>query len=255
MTEEYSLEIESGGVNRPPIILAYGIPGIGKTSFGAAAPSPIFVQCEDGRGILTFDAYPVARSFNNVMAALRDLYKNPKGYQTIIFDNLSRLEQIVHEELRREHGDAIFASFGRGAKLAMPYFERLMASLTALRDDKGLMVVVLAHSKVSTITPPDSDPYDRYDLDLDKSAQKIFDKWAESIFFLTEPKTVKKVEGEYGAKRGRAIKGTGRIIHTSNSPASLAKNRFKLDDIIEFNDPFDWTDLMEKINVHSKGEK
>lgn len=252
---EYNLEIESGGVNRPPIILAYGIPGIGKTSFGAAAPAPIFVQCEDGRGILKFDAYPVARSFEHVMAALRDLYKNPRQYKTIVFDNLSRLEQIIHEEVRREHGDGVFASFGRGVKLTMPYFERLMSSLTLLRDDKGLMVVVLAHSQVKAVTPPDSDPYDRYELDLEGKVQKVFDKWAENVFFLTETKTVKKVESEFGSKRGRALKSSGRVIHTSNSPASLAKNRFKLDDIIEFEDPFNWEELMNKINVHSKGEK
>ncbi len=49
MSKEYSFEI-SNGESKPPIILAYGIPGIGKTTFAAAAPNPIFIQCEDGRG-------------------------------------------------------------------------------------------------------------------------------------------------------------------------------------------------------------
>ena len=33
---------------KPPIMTVYGVHGIGKTTFAAQAPSPVFVQTEDG---------------------------------------------------------------------------------------------------------------------------------------------------------------------------------------------------------------
>ena len=37
-------------VSRPPIIVVYGGPGVGKTTFAAGAPGAIFVRTEDGLG-------------------------------------------------------------------------------------------------------------------------------------------------------------------------------------------------------------
>jgi len=37
---------------KPPIMTVYGVHGIGKTTFAAQAPSPVFVQTEDGLGTL-----------------------------------------------------------------------------------------------------------------------------------------------------------------------------------------------------------
>lgn len=248
MSNEYVLEIESGGSKEPPIIVAYGAPGIGKTTFGAAAPSPIFIQCEKGKGRLSFDAYPVAKKFEHVMAALSDLYKNPREYRTVVFDNISRLEQIVHEEIRAQHGDGIFANFARGFKLAMPYFERLLKALSALRDDRGMMVIVLAHSKVVRITPPDNDAYDRYEFDVHVDVQKVFDKWSDAILYLTQKPMVKKEDAGFNAKRGRAVGGADRVIYTSDTPSNLAKNRYDLPTEIEFEKPFDWDGLLKIVN-------
>lgn len=44
--------IQSGRENRPPRIMIYGSEGVGKSTFGASAPSPIFIQTEDGLGEL-----------------------------------------------------------------------------------------------------------------------------------------------------------------------------------------------------------
>ena len=42
--------IRRGRESKPPRILAYGVEGVGKSTFAAAAPNPIFVQTEDGLG-------------------------------------------------------------------------------------------------------------------------------------------------------------------------------------------------------------
>lgn len=36
---------------KPPIIVVYGVHGVGKSTFAAQAPSPVFIQTEDGLGM------------------------------------------------------------------------------------------------------------------------------------------------------------------------------------------------------------
>ena len=36
--------------DKPPRIVIYGVPGIGKTSLAAEFPDPIFIQTEEGAG-------------------------------------------------------------------------------------------------------------------------------------------------------------------------------------------------------------
>ena len=40
------------GGSKPPRLLVYGTPAIGKTTFASQAPAPIFLQLEDGAGAL-----------------------------------------------------------------------------------------------------------------------------------------------------------------------------------------------------------
>jgi len=56
-------QVSKGGKMKPPRILIYGQAGIGKTSFGAAAPKPIFLPIEDGLGKIDADAFPCPKSY------------------------------------------------------------------------------------------------------------------------------------------------------------------------------------------------
>ena len=38
--------IQSGRESRPPRLMVYGSEGVGKSTFGASAPNPIFIQTE-----------------------------------------------------------------------------------------------------------------------------------------------------------------------------------------------------------------
>ncbi|MDR0869400.1 MAG: ATP-binding protein [Planctomycetaceae bacterium] len=40
--------IQTGKAQAPPRLLIYGTEGIGKSTFGASAPKPIFIPTEDG---------------------------------------------------------------------------------------------------------------------------------------------------------------------------------------------------------------
>lgn len=51
----------------PPRIMVYGTHGLGKTTFAANMPSPIFIPCEDGLSSIEVPAFPMPTSFQDVL--------------------------------------------------------------------------------------------------------------------------------------------------------------------------------------------
>jgi hypothetical protein len=49
----------------------------------------------------------------------------------------------------------------------------LIDGLTALRDERGMGVVIAAHSEIKRFDSPDTEPYDRYQPKLHKGASAI----------------------------------------------------------------------------------
>ncbi len=62
--------IQTGRQAAPRRVMVYGVHGIGKSTFGAMAPNPIFIQTEDGLGNLDCARFPLAEAFDDVMAAI-----------------------------------------------------------------------------------------------------------------------------------------------------------------------------------------
>ena len=65
-----------------PRVMLYGVEGIGKTTFAAGAPNPIFILTEDGLGSLKVDHFPLARSSSDVMEAIGTLYSEKHDFKT-----------------------------------------------------------------------------------------------------------------------------------------------------------------------------
>ena len=58
--------IKRGKENKPPRLFIYGQEGVGKSTVGAAAPNPIFVQTEDGLGEIDTAKFPLAKNLADV---------------------------------------------------------------------------------------------------------------------------------------------------------------------------------------------
>ena len=56
------------GIQAEPFrVLIHGLEGLGKTTFAAQAPDPIFIQTEDGLGQIDVPRFPLAESFDSVI--------------------------------------------------------------------------------------------------------------------------------------------------------------------------------------------
>jgi hypothetical protein len=227
-----SISLASLAKNSPkaPRVIIYGEAGCGKTTFGACAPSPVFIQTEDGLGNLDATAFPLATSFDDVMAALQSLYTEDHTFQTLVVDSLDWLEPLVWQKVCALHNVPSIESlpYGKGYVEALSIWRQFFDGITALRDARGMTVVMIAHSQVVRVEDPTLPAYDRHGLKLHKRAAAVAEEFADVILYATMQTNTVTEDAGFNNKRVRAVTSGDRIMHTVGQPAFLAKSRFSL---------------------------
>ncbi len=215
---------------KPPRIIIFGDPGIGKSTFAASAPNPIFIQTEDGLGTLSVPAFPLASSYEDVLGAIGALYEEDHEYQTLVIDSLDWLEPLVWGRTCRELGvNSIEApGYGKGYVEAARFWHEFFRGITALRDARNMTVIMTAHSQIIRVEDPMLASYDRHDLKLHKRASALAEEYSDCILFATHDVRMIGEQQKFAKeKRMRAV-ADGRVMHTVGQPAFLAKNRYGL---------------------------
>lgn len=227
-------QVQSGVTHKPPRIIVYGVAGIGKTTLACGAPSPILVQTEDGAESIGVDRLPQCRSFEDIMDQLTGLLEEEHAFQTLILDSLDWAEKLVWDYTCRQNGWSSIsdADYGRGYAKATENWSWIATLLQRLRDERGMAIILLAHSQIKRFEDPTSGGYDRYSIDLHKGASSMLQEMADAVFFMNWKTVVTEVSGGF-AKVNKA-KGAGqRLLFAEERPSALAKNRFGMPDRIE----------------------
>lgn len=223
-------QIHTGRRPAPRRIMLFGVHGIGKSTFGAMAEAPIFIPTEDGLGEIDCASFPLATDYAQVLAALSELYTEPHQYRTVVIDSLDWLEQLIWAFVCRDRsvGNIEDIGYAKGYAFALTQWRDVIAGLDALRNDRGMSIVLLAHSKIEKFENPETDSYDRYVPRLHKSASAIIQEWCDEVFFATYKVFTKTTDEGFNRTRSQGL-GTGeRIIRTTERPAHVAKNRLNL---------------------------
>lgn len=244
-------QVKSGRHPAPRRIELYGTQGIGKSTFAACAPKPIFIQTEDGLGEIECDKFPLATRFDHVMKALEALYMDEHSYLTVAVDSLDWLERLIWEEVCREKGVGSIEDIGytKGYVFSLTYWRTFLEGLSALRNDKNLTVILIAHARIERFDNPETDPYDRYTPRLHRLASQMIMEWCDEVLFATYKVHTKQTKEGFDRTRTQGI-GTGeRIIRTVERPAHVAKNRLNLPEEL----PLDWNAYAHYITCENKG--
>lgn len=221
-------DLRSSRSSTPARILIYGPPGLGKTSLAASFPKPVLLKVEDGVpagvDIASFDI----TSFDGVMEAISALYSEEHDFKTVILDTLDRLEPLLWAKLCADQKWANIESpgYGKGYALADSYWREALDGLNALRRDRGMTVVLIAHSSIERFDDPQASSYSRYDIRLHKRASAIVQDEVDAILFVNQDVTIKTEEQGFNKTRARADGGQTRWIYTEGRPSFTAKNRF-----------------------------
>jgi AAA domain len=221
----------------PERIVVYGVEGVGKTSFGANAPKPIFVQTEDGlRAFRSTPKFPLCRTYGEVMDAFRVLAEEEHDYETVVLDSADWLEHLIMDQVARDVGIDKYNSnhkdlaFGRGNRAIADYWRAVLDTLDYLNSERGMRVIILAHSKVQRYDDPTTDAYDRYQLDLTKESSALISEWCDVLAFANYQISVKEETVGINGKKKRGLSSGDRFLFTQERPAYKAKARWAIPD-------------------------
>lgn len=237
--------IKSGRENKPPRVMVYGQEGVGKSTFGASAPGAIFVQTEDGLGEIDCRKFPLAQNFGDVVAALTALRDEDHNFRTVVIDSLDWLERLIFDEVCKEFGvrsiEKADGGYGKGYVDALVHWRKVLSLLDDLRNQRGMMVILVAHAKVERFEDPENMAYDRYAPRLHKHAASLISEWVDAVMFAMKRMRVSKDGDARAIASPIGADGGERILRTNGSPACVAKNRFGLPNEI----PLQWDAFLQ----------
>lgn len=242
--------VVSGRVAKPMRLLVYGLEGVGKSTFAASAPAPIFLGAEDGTSELDVQRFPQPGSVADVLEAIAELTSAAHDYRTLVIDTLDWLEPLVWQlvcVMCAKPGKPPLRSieemgYGKGYVEAGSVWRQLIAALERLRAERRMDVILLAHSWIKTFKNPGGEDFDRYEMKLHKGASATWREWCDAVMFAAHDITTY----EDDRRRVRGIGKGARILRTQHDAAWDAKNRYDLPAAL----PLDWEAFAEAVAAH-----
>ena len=242
---------------QPQKILVYGVQGLGKSKFGSTFENPIFIRTEDGAAALNVPTFPeLVTTFAQMEEAITALH-GEHPYKTVVLDSLDWLEPLIyakqilsmpHTEKGKEVKNIEDYGFGKGYSMALDWWRYLMGGMDSLRFNKGMNVVLIAHSEVKRYDSPESDPYDRYGIKLHKGAFALWQEWADMVLFCNYRTRIHSAEVGFNKEIKRGEGSGERVIFTEERPAYLAKNRWGLSSEIYIGQDKTWAAFHKELH-------
>ena len=219
------------GVKRTPVkCVIYGPESIGKTTLSSKFENPLIVDVENGSNSLNVRRIRCDKSWEELIAVVKEIVKTPGICKTIVIDTLDWAEYLctkyVCEKYKKGNIDEF--GYGKGYTYLTEEFKRLLDALDEAID-AGLHVVCNAHAKPRKFElPEEMGSFDRYELKLTKNTAPIVKEWCDCLLFCNFKTYV--ITDESNKKKAQ---GNKRVIYTSHSAVYDAKNRVGLPDEME----------------------
>jgi hypothetical protein len=217
--------IKTGPIELPPRLLVLGVEKIGKSTFAAGAPKPVFIPIVREQGIDHLDVprFPTANRLQDVMDALQALATEVHAYKNIVIDSISALESLIWADLCAESGvgsiEKIGGGFGKGYLEALGKWTELLSALDWLRGERGMGSILIGHVRIRLFSDPTADSYDRYELDLQDRASAAVMRWSDAIVFATSKVVVRKDAEGFNRTHKRGLGDDSRVLLTQKRPS------------------------------------
>ena len=221
--------ITRGRIQAPLRVLVYGPEGVGKSTLGADAPSPIFLGAEDGTAHLDVARLPQPEMWADVLAAVALLAREPHEFKTLVIDSLDWIEPLVHAFVCAEAKVKSMedVSYGKLYIAAVEQWRLLISALDRLRTAKRMHVVMVAHALVKSFKNPEGPDYERYQLKVHEKSAALLKEWVDELLFARFETFSVKGKNEQKAK---GVSTGARVVQTIRAAAYDAKTRHGLRD-------------------------
>jgi len=250
------IKIHKGKKKSPQKVGVFGQGGSGKSKF---AENALIGDVEGGLKEIDCESVDlVGKSTEDIFDFLRYVHKHHKDIKqdTIAIDSIDWVEKQVHAEICEERGvksgsinDKALA-FGVGHQMSMARFVKLFNSLDMIRD-LGFHILIISHAKIQTISDPNLDSYDRWDVSLEKNIRRYFREWLDILAYVNiETFTMKQESQGFGGTKFKPTTTGRRLLNIGNDPSYESKTRVALPDKIDLS----WSALMSAIE-ESRADK
>jgi len=149
----------------------------------------------------------------------------------VVIDSLDWLETLIWREIESTH-DAKDLAYGKGALIAAEKWRQVLDGLNALRNDKGMICILIAHTEIKRFDSPEVEPYDRYQPKLQTRSSALVREWSDAVLFANYRTIVKKDDVGFNKTNNRGVSTGERLLYTAEKPAYMAKNRYGLPESI-----------------------
>jgi len=218
---------------RAPRIILLGTSGIGKSEFSAGADSPVFIPIEGEEGIDALDvqAFPVCETYESLMESIGVLYSSDHEFRSLAIDSASTFAALVDQAALESEGVAskglLGGGWGHQYDTIVNMWRGVMTGLDALRNDKGMTIIIIGHVKITKSREPDTESYDQYAFDIDNKVAEALIRWSDCTLFMDRKVIVKKEEVAFGKKekRGVSMPGNQRYLFSQKSATHPGKAR------------------------------
>ena len=225
------MNITRGIQNKPIKAVVYGPEGIGKSTFAAQFPDPLFVDVEGSTTRMDVARTDTPTSLAMLLGLLAEIRDSNPGCKTVIVDTADWAERLCIQTVCDKYKKTGIEEFGYGKGYTYVY-EEFGKILNLLNDiaERGMNVVLTAHAAIRKFEQPDEmGSYDRWELKLINSPKcnvcAMIKEWADLVLFANYKTTVISTDKE--GKKNKA-RGGQRVMYTTHDPCWDAKNRFGL---------------------------
>ena len=232
-------KITGGVVSAPLKVVLYGVEGIGKSSFAARFPQPVFIDTEGGTGRLDVQRLPAPDSWQMLLDEAAAAADGQVPCQTLVLDTADWAEKLCMAGVcaRFKVKGIEDIGYGKGYTYVKEEFARLLDVLEKVIAS-GRHVVVVAHAAVAKFEQPDAvGSYDRWVMKTSKQVAPLLREWCDMLLFANY-KTVVEKSGSGPSAKNKAS-GARRVLYTTHNACWDAKNRFGLPDEV----PFDYESI------------
>ena len=240
-------KITGGTLPAPLKVVLYGVEGIGKSSFAARFPQPVFIDTEGGTGRLDVRRLPAPDSWQMLLDEAAAAAGGQVPCQTLVLDTADWAEKLCMAGVcaRFKVKGIEDIGYGKGYTYVKEDFARLLDVLDRVIAS-GRHVVVVAHAAVAKFEQPDAvGSYDRWVMKTSKQVAPLLREWCDMLLFANY-KTVVEKSGTGPSAKNKAS-GARRVLYTTHNACWDAKNRFGLPDEV----PFDYESIRAIVESNS----
>ena len=212
------------GVAPPVRVNVQGVDGIGKSTFGAHSPSPIFIQAEDGLKFIDGVArFPVIQSWNDLLLQVKTLIETEHSYKSVVLDTTDAASKFCEEYVCQTNGwngpQDKQAGYGAFYVAEENAWRKLLQGLNICFEDRGMNVILLSHVGDKTIVDPTVGEYHAFQMRSNKKINSLIKDWVDFNLFADYDKSVND---------GKPKSHGNRILYTKYAMGFEAKSRLTI---------------------------